>query len=1093
MANISPEVRNYFKLDLLLRRLPDPVRELFKNRYSQYNGGQLWDSTSVCGTSFFDNVIKKSKDISLTKTQKASVMTGNLNEWDLSTLTNILLYAKSPATLSPNEIQQRDQENQILTQLKDIRNEAAHRASKSFSDTEFNQMWTDLTRILVAFGGDDTELDKLKDDSIFEPPTEDINEINVEEAKRLNSLGTQAHKNGQFSEAITYFTKAIVLPAVATRDRACFFSNMAGSRLGLYDQQAGSTKRYDIDGPTDERYRALQDAKKARSLWPSWWKGHFRVGKVYVALNEQERAINSFERASALEPTNDDVKKALNESRFTLDQQQRQAHLDADYRPKSIFDQLREKQQKLGLNPEEVHNAYRLFQKKNPSLSDVENGYRYEHGDDDVKQNYEQAARYFAKAAGQGNPEGMYNLARLTDRGLGVKKDHTLAQNLYEQAAAKPPYLSELYNVRNNGVAEAEHALGLRYVEGIVVSKNQAVGSCWFKRAFDHGHVQSGNNLASLYENGSGVILDLDKAEHIYEQAAQQGDSNAMYNLAILFTRRVKFERAKIWYNRARDAGHIVAQADRGFEADLEAKQSIYNQISPDMLQITDKIFELFSSIKNTTSSSTESDESNPYEYHTLLKHANRGSKTARIMCDAQEHFIDAIYPFMVKNSFTEDEENFIIHNLAQSYRLEYIVAASYPSLDIHDKVVDLVDRVLRRCGSSVSQLDEDARTCYGSIHSDAHTLVNTFLGPCKQKYPKSFYFFELSAAKHGSLREYDNALYNANLGLEIDPHHCGLLYDRAGALRLLRNDMDEAIQAYRTFLATAPQDHRKVPDAYYAMAMCYIEVEHSLNLEKATEMYKKGEEAEKLQLPCFLPYDPSIKDLVKHQLELFSTIKTKLPNHRAENEARLENPGRIEIIVEQRRWQNHLLQSKGKDVIASGNITQGGRFSQRTASSLIGLMPITFREMNQTEDHVYQRYVLSVTVIGEAYGWAPSIHLVTEDEHRDCKKICIYGFPEDQGEYLIKKVFRIGSKMNILNPYLRIGASDKKPIIRVDEYASIMMQSEDGYVVNMCRCCGQANASHNCGKCKRARYCSKECQRIDWELYEHKLICIRE
>ena len=74
-------------------------------------------------------------------------------------------------------------------------------------------------------------------------------------------------------------------------------------------------KIYEINSSKDERYRALQDAKQARRLRPTWWKGHLRVGKVYVALNELEKAINSFERAWALDPTNDEVKKALDERR----------------------------------------------------------------------------------------------------------------------------------------------------------------------------------------------------------------------------------------------------------------------------------------------------------------------------------------------------------------------------------------------------------------------------------------------------------------------------------------------------------------------------------------------------------------------------------------------------------------------------------------------------------------------------------------------------------------------------------------------------------------------------------------------------------
>ena len=876
MANISPEVRNYFKLQLLLKRLSDPVRQLFKNRYSQSNGSQLWDDTSTCGTNYFTNVIKKNKNISLTPVQGTSVKKGNLNEWDLSILTNILLNDERPATLNTTEIQQRDQEHKLLTQLKSIRNEMAHRASISFSDTEFNQVWTDLATILVAFGDSDAEIDKLKDNSISKPPKEELNKVNVEEAIRLNRLGAQAHKNGQFSEAITYFTEATVLPGVAIRDRAIAFSNMSSSRLELYKQQIGVTNKYEIDSPKDERYRALQDAKQARNLWSLWWKGHFRVGKVYAALNEHEKAINSFERALALAPTNDDIKKAMDESHQILGRQQRQEHLDPESKPKSILEQLNDKQQKLGLNPEAVRKTYQLFREKNPTLDDVEKGYKYEHGHYDIKQNYEEAARYFSKATRQGNAEGVYNLARLTDRGLGVKKDHNLAQNLYEQAAAEPPYHSELYNVRNNGVAESEHALGLRYAEGVVVNKNLGIAACWYQRAFEHGNVQSGNSLGLLYENGSGVIMNLDKAEQIFEQAAEQGDSNAMFNLATLLTRRAKFPMANIWYDRACKAGHIVAQADRGFEEDLHAKHHIIGSLSPDALPMMDKIFELFSSVKKTTSASTAMDGSDFYDYRMLLEHANRGSKTAKIMYDALEHFSKALYTFTQHDTLTEDQENTIMYNLSQCYRIEHIVA-QYPSIQIRKKLKNLVDRVLRRCNTTVSQLDEDTRTCYAGLNMDSHTLIINFLTLCKQKYPKSIYFFGLSASMNGFLGQYDATLYEINLGLEIDPNDCELLYDKAGALRLLEKDMDEAIEAYQAFLAVAPKDHRKVPDSYYAMAMCCLMSKNDQSLENASKMYQKGKEAEKLQLPCFLPYDPSIKTPIKLQLDFISSIKTKL------------------------------------------------------------------------------------------------------------------------------------------------------------------------------------------------------------------------
>jgi hypothetical protein len=148
---------------------------------------------------------------------------------------------------------------------------------------------------------------------------------------------------------------------------------------------------------------------------------------------------------------------------------------------------------------------------------------------------------------------------------------------------------------------------------------------------------------------------------------------------------------------------------------------------------------------------------------------------------------------------------------------------------------------------------------------------------------------------------------------------------------------------------------------------------------------------------------------------------------------------------------------------------------------------------MDPTKDQVHEGHVLSVTIIEEASSWTPSIHLVIEDEHLDSERMFIYGVPEDQGEYSTNKVYTIGSKMNIINPYLRLGATDMKPLIRVDDFSSIMMQSESERVVNMCRCCREPNSSHVCGKCKQARYCTKECQTMDWKLYEHKLICRKQ
>ena len=48
MTNITSEVRNYFKLELLISRSCNILRNLFKTRYSLFNNGQTWIDSATC-------------------------------------------------------------------------------------------------------------------------------------------------------------------------------------------------------------------------------------------------------------------------------------------------------------------------------------------------------------------------------------------------------------------------------------------------------------------------------------------------------------------------------------------------------------------------------------------------------------------------------------------------------------------------------------------------------------------------------------------------------------------------------------------------------------------------------------------------------------------------------------------------------------------------------------------------------------------------------------------------------------------------------------------------------------------------------------
>ena len=1091
MTNRSSEISNYFKLDLLIARSRVSLRHLFKNRYSLFNNGQLWNDSPTCGNNYVTNVIKKNKNISLTPIQKASVSNGNSDEWDVTTLSNLLLFIDRPTTLSTSEIQQLDQEDKLLQQLKEIRNKLAHNATKSVDDTQFHQLWTALAAILAAFGDVDTELDKLKDDSVFESSKQPFNAENVKEASRLNSLGTQAHKDGKYFEAVTFFTKAIVIPSVPNHDRATFYSNMAASRLSLHEQQQKSsfTELEFIDAK-DERYRALQDAKQARNLWPTWWKGHFRVGKAHAALDEHEKAVNSFERAFALDPTKNEIEKELDESRIVLHRRSQPEYVDPRLHTKIIPEILNEQRQKFGADPETVRKMHSLMEKIDPPGADVLKGHQYELGDINVEQDYEQATKYFAKAASQDNAEGMYNLARLTDRGLGVKKDHNLALKLLEQAAAQSPEHPIIKNSRNVGVAEAEHALGVRYFEGITVRKDLSVAVYWYQRATDHGSAMAANNLGSMYRDGLAVDKNLEKAEQLFALAARRGDPVAMLTLAEILFDKNDFQMAKIWYDRACESGNVVAQQNRDqFGKKIEERQ----QSSLDQLDAIKTANNYFNSLQAKISPSVASTRTYMKDYDMLREYANRGSITAKQLCAALDHFAKALNMLLFYDSFAEEQEETFIHELSQCYRIETIVAQI--PCPMHKRVTEVIKRVLDRCSKessfAASQIDEDVRLCYATLHLNSDQLIDQFIDICKQKYPKSIYFCLISGVVNGFLRRSEHGLYNINCGLEMEPDNYELWYHKAVLLRHIGKDMNEAIQAYQTFLKVAPKDHRKVPEVHYEMAICYMQgYTPDVAMDAVIKLYRDGKEAEKLQLPCFLPYKSENIAFIKPLVDCMGLEQNKESVPVNNRKQRLTDPHRVEVITKHRAWEDKTLQEKHNpdDGVISSSIK--ARAKQQTAKSLIGLKSITLKEMNPIEDQVYNGYVLSVTITEEAYSWTPVIHLVIEDENFDCERMLIYGFPEEQGEYLINKMYTIGSKMHVINPYLRIGAADTKPTVRVDDFASIVMQSESERILNMCRYCCEANTSKVCVECHQAHYCSKECQTMDWKLYKHKLIC---
>lgn len=118
----------------------------------------------------------------------------------------------------------------------------------------------------------------------------------------------------------------------------------------------------------------------------------------------------------------------------------------------------------------------------------------------------------------------------------------------YAQKSAKQNY------------APAQHNLGLSYLHGLGVEKDQTQAFVWFEKAAKQGLLDAKNELAMAYYLGRGVMKNLDKAQHYWQQAAQNNDEYAQFNLASLYLEQGNKKKAYHWFMLAKKNQHPKAE-----------------------------------------------------------------------------------------------------------------------------------------------------------------------------------------------------------------------------------------------------------------------------------------------------------------------------------------------------------------------------------------------------------------------------------------------------------------------------------------------------------------------------------------------------
>ena len=128
--------------------------------------------------------------------------------------------------------------------------------------------------------------------------------------------------------------------------------------------------------------------------------------------------------------------------------------------------------------------------------------------------NYEEAIKWYERAADKGVVLAMFRLGTLLEKGLGTKKDPDSARRYYLQAAER-------------GNAKAMHNLAVLDADGGGRGPNYKAAANWFKKAAERGIADSQYNLGILYARGIGLEQNLAESFKWFSLAATQGDADA--------------------------------------------------------------------------------------------------------------------------------------------------------------------------------------------------------------------------------------------------------------------------------------------------------------------------------------------------------------------------------------------------------------------------------------------------------------------------------------------------------------------------------------------------------------------------------------
>jgi len=142
------------------------------------------------------------------------------------------------------------------------------------------------------------------------------------------------------------------------------------------------------------------------------------------------------------------------------------------------------------------------------------------------------------------------------------------------------PY-ADMEIAAQNGNVMAQFNMGVLYDEGTEVEEDDEKAVAWYKMAAEQNFAPAQMSLGEMYDKGLGVEKDFDAALKYYQSAALQGNVEAQLTLGLIYQSKTKGlynqEISANWFRVAAQQGHALGMtrlgakyADgRGVEKDL--------------------------------------------------------------------------------------------------------------------------------------------------------------------------------------------------------------------------------------------------------------------------------------------------------------------------------------------------------------------------------------------------------------------------------------------------------------------------------------------------------------------------------------------